>query len=276
MNANEKSAQDNYKEKICCINKREYPLKNFLPLGFYLLRISRYGYRTRYDRRLSDKFAFLQDPKSVAFYLQVHWANKIVYALLGLMLAGFLVAAAGKPDQFSAVFAFLLSLGMFFLPDYELNKRVKKKQLLIRLDFPDFLNKLVLLINGGMIVAKAWEKVARDGRNTPLYEELRRTALAIQAGQPVLSSYEEFARRCRTPEVSRFITVLLQNMRKGNSELAPVLIVQADECWQMRKDAAKRLGEEASTKLLLPMMLMFLAILLIVAAPAVMSLQGIN
>ena len=43
----------------------------------------------------------------------------------------------------------------------------------------------------------------------------------------------------------------------------------------MRKNAAKRLGEEASTKLLFPMMLMFIAILLIVAMPAVLAMRGI-
>jgi tight adherence protein C len=43
----------------------------------------------------------------------------------------------------------------------------------------------------------------------------------------------------------------------------------------MRKNAAKRIGEEASTKLLLPMMLMFIAILLIVALPAVLAMRGL-
>jgi len=43
----------------------------------------------------------------------------------------------------------------------------------------------------------------------------------------------------------------------------------------MRKHAAKRLGEEASTKMLFPMMLMFIAVILIVATPAVLTLTGL-
>ena len=49
---------------------------------------------------------------------------------------------------------------------------------------------------------------------------------------------------------------------------------QGRECWEMRKNAAKAIGEQASTKILIPMMIMFLGIVLIVAAPAVMSMTS--
>jgi tight adherence protein C len=49
----------------------------------------------------------------------------------------------------------------------------------------------------------------------------------------------------------------------------------ANECWETRKNITRKLGEEASTKMILPLMLMFGAILLIVATPAVLALQGI-
>jgi len=68
--------------------------------------------------------------------------------------------------------------------------------------------------------------------------------------------------------------VLLQNVRKGNAELVSILRVHANECWEMRKNAAKKLGEEASSKMLLPMAIMLVSILMIVAAPAMLALQG--
>lgn len=60
-----------------------------------------------------------------------------------------------------------------------------------------------------------------------------------------------------------------------SAELVPLLRVFAMECWELRKNTARRLGEEASTKMLLPLMLMFLAILLIVGTPAVLALRNI-
>ena len=47
------------------------------------------------------------------------------------------------------------------------------------------------------------------------------------------------------------------------------------ETWEMRKHAVKQMGETASTKLILPMMLMFVAILLIAVAPAIMQFSFI-
>ena len=42
----------------------------------------------------------------------------------------------------------------------------------------------------------------------------------------------------------------------------------------MRKNAARQLGEEASTKILIPLMIMFLGIVLIVSTPAVLSMTS--
>ena len=161
-----------------------------------------------------------------------------------------------------------------FAFDSNVNKKVRQRRLMLELDFPDFLNKLTLLINAGMTVGKAWEKIVADNKkNGPLYEELSLALSEIRAGKGEKYAYEDFAKRCKVLEITKFVSMVLQNMRKGNSELVGMLKAQADSCWEMRKHAAKRLGEEASTKMLLPMMIMFAAILIIVALPAVMALQ---
>lgn len=87
-------------------------------------------------------------------------------------------------------------------------------------------------------------------------------------------AYEEFARRCQVKEVTKFISVILMNLRRGGAEVVPVLKQQGTECWEMRKAAAKQMGEEAGTKILLPLMIMFLGIILIVATPAVLSFSS--
>ena len=47
------------------------------------------------------------------------------------------------------------------------------------------------------------------------------------------------------------------------------------ECWEMRKLNAKQLGETASSKLMLPLCMMFLAVILICMAPALLQLKGL-
>jgi len=258
------------------LDQKQYPFKStFMPMGYCLLKNCGYKFTGAYDSRIYNWLAELHDYKEARTYLQIHWAQKMGNVLLALLAGGFLLAAYGEADAALFVFTLGIALLCFFLPDYELRKRLQERHLLIRLDFPEFINKLILLVNAGMTVGRAWERVVTaTQKDTPLYREVTRVSREIKGGKNEGEAYEEFARRCRTPEIARFVTVILQNLRKGNAEMVAVLRVQANECWEMRKHAAKRLGEEASTKLLLPMMLMFLAILIIVATPAMLALRN--
>jgi len=266
-----------YNEFFQPLNKKEYPLKeSFMPMAFSLLKSVKYQYKTCYDNNLRTKIADLYGYKNALYYLQVYWTDKIGYLLVGFLVVSFLLAAIGEVDVTIVVFFLLVLIIIFFAPDYDLKNKLEKRNLQIRLDFPDFLNKLILLINAGMTVSKAWEKVAvSNKKSTPLYEEIEKVRHDIVSGKSEYQAYEDFARRCRVPEVTRFTAVVLQNLKKGSSELVSVLRLQSGECWEMRKNAAKKIGEEASTKLLLPMMMMFIAILLIVAMPAVLAMKSL-
>lgn len=188
-----------------------------------------------------------------------------------------LVKKAGK-DYSGLIFLGLglgLLIALVIISDNDLNKKILKRRIKIQLDFPDFLNKLTLLINAGMTTSKAWIKISEDAvQNGPLYEEIALTVSEIRSGKAEIIAYEDFAQRCKVPEITKFVAVIEQNLKKGSKELVSVLKFQTNECWQIRKNAAKRLGEEASTKMLLPLMLMFLAIVLIVATPAIIAMQG--
>jgi len=270
-------SKNKYKEFFQQLEAKDYPLReSFLPMGHFLLQAVNYPYKTSYDLGLYNKLAELYGYKEARYYLQVSWANKLGYFLLGLLLLSFLLTARGEVDLMMSVFSVVVLIAVFFAPDYELKKKIAQRNLFMRLDFPGFLNKLTLLINAGMTITKAWEKIVLNNqKQTPFYEEVAAVMQDIHRGKPEFQAFEDFARRCRVPEITRFTAVVLQNMKKGSSELVPILRLQANECWEMRKNAAKRLGEEASTKLLLPMMLMFMAILLITATPAILALRGL-
>jgi tight adherence protein C len=166
--------------------------------------------------------------------------------------------------------------GAVFLPVRDLERQVRERRISIQMDFPDFLMKMTLLINAGMTISRAWEKVSLGQRNTnPLYMELEMSIREIRGGCSEYTAYENFARRCRIPVVTRSMSVLMQNLRKGNSELVSIMRILSAECWDNRKNAAKRLGEEAATKMLFPLVLMFISVLLIVATPAVLALKGL-
>lgn len=263
-----------YSEFIEPLDSEEHKLKNFLPIGLYIIDQIKYGYASNYDRKIMTKIIEVYGAKYSQYYLQIHWANKIVFVMMAAALLSFF-GLSSAPDIGYGIFGLFILGIAFFVPDGQLDNKIKDRRISIQLDFPDFLNKLTLLINAGMTVTRAWDKIVSESKkDSILYEELSLTIVDIRAGKSEMYAYEDFAKRCRIPEITKFISVVLQNMKKGNAEMVTILRLQAAECWEMRKRAAKRLGEESSTKLLFPMMLMFMAILIIVASPAIFAMRG--
>jgi tight adherence protein C len=244
------------------------------PVALFIVDRLIAGRFNTYERNLSTKLSELYGARDIKHRLKLHYTRKISYIITALLAVTLLGVLMDKPDASYVIFSSAVLLIVFYVADRELDERIKKRNFYIQYDFPDFLNKLVLLINAGMTVPKAWEKIVSDRKNmTPLYEELNITYLEIKNGKPEMAAYEDFARRCRVKEITKFIAVVIQNLRKGNGEMVPLLKLQSNECWELRKSMAKRLGEEASTKLVLPLMIMFIGILVIVILPAVLQLK---
>ena len=64
-------------------------------------------------------------------------------------------------------------------------------------------------------------------------------------------------------------------MKRGSEGLREALLNETKNAFEERKQAARRLGEEAGTKLLLPMILMLGVVLIIIVVPAYFSFGGI-
>ena len=65
--------------------------------------------------------------------------------------------------------------------------------------------------------------------------------------------------------------MLSQNVRKGAANLAILLREEAANAFEERKHMARRLGEKAGTKLLVPMMMLLGMIMVIIMVPAFQS-----
>lgn len=244
------------------------------PIALFVVDKLIAGLFINYERKIITKLTELYGGRDVKYRLKLHLLRKTMYLIIALLAVTLLGNLMDKPDTSYFIFASAVILTVVYAVDRELDERIKKRSFYIQYDFPDFLNKLVLLINAGMTVPRAWDKIVMDRKNmTPLYGELQITYLEIKNGKPEMEAYEDFARRCRVKEITKFITLILQNLRKGNGELVPLLKLQSNECWELRKNMARKLGEEASTKLVLPLMIMFVGILVIVILPAVLQLK---
>lgn len=131
-----------------------------------------------------------------------------------------------------------------------------------------------------MTVKCAWRKVTEgyarekeEGKKRYAYEEMIQTCHEMDSGVTESESYENFGRRCDVQVYIRLGALLSQNLRKGTKGLTELLKLESIQAFEERKAQAKRLGEEAGTKLLLPMFLMLAVVLVIVIVPAFLTLQ---
>lgn len=278
-----------YDEFVEPLDSKEFKTKSMLGVGLFLrdhisltqwLPASLREQLQRYTNRVNAEITELYGVQEREYYVCIQTANNWIVALLaGLFLALFSLISCTNGDTKSALLFCIASplgmIGMPFLLNHELATKIEKRRESIQLEFPEFVNKLILLVNAGSTIPRAWDKIVQESSSTsPMFRELQICRADIQSGKPESVAYEEFARRCKIKEVIKFVSVIVLNLRKGGSEVVFALRAQSDECWEARKATARRLGEKASSKLLFPMAIMLLGIIMIVALPAILALAG--
>lgn len=254
------------------LSKKEYPLKALLPIGFALVDTFKHTYASNLDRKLRRQLRELRDEEYVEFYLRVTWAMAATYFMIGLFLSGMLsLASVGLAATIAVAGLGVLLAYMIFA---EMDKKITERHKKIALDLPDFTNKLLILSGAGLSIKAAMVLISKEmERETPFYHELKHSVYMMENGATVEQAMDSLSSRCNMAEVRRLLSVLMQNMHSGGTEVLNAMREISRELWNNRRASAKTIAEEAGTKLLFPMMLMLLAVILIVAAPAIMSLS---
>ncbi|WFR57554.1 hypothetical protein QA584_00275 [Anaerocolumna sp. AGMB13025] len=176
------------------------------------------------------------------------------------------------------IFGVIAAILLYFLMDRDLYGKVEKRNREMLLDYPEIINKFTLLVGAGMSFSNAWNKISKDykekgGKKRYAYEEMVITYGELMLGTSEITAYERFGRRVKLIPYLRFSSLLAQNVKKGSSGLLSQLELEAAEAFEERKELAKRMGEEAGTKLLFPMILMLLLVLAVIMVPALISFQ---
>ena len=182
--------------------------------------------------------------------------------------------------------AVILPFAVFVLKDSDLDTRLKKRNEQMMRDYPAIVEKLRLLINAGMTVGAAWAKTVEDyeksiaGRDgNPVaqkrrfaYEEMKYALVRMKSGVPEIECYSHFAQRCGLHPYIKLAGILSQNVKRGTKGVGEALEKETGEVSAMRKDAARKKGEEAGTKLLFPMIIMLIVTIVVIIYPALTNI----
>ncbi|MCI9078335.1 MAG: hypothetical protein HFH68_05325 [Lachnospiraceae bacterium] len=158
------------------------------------------------------------------------------------------------------------------ITDSRLNENIKQREQELRIDYPGFVEKFVLLINAGLNCKGAWYRMADEykktlldgGKKRYLYEEMLLTKRHMESGMNEAKAYELFGRRTGLLKYMKFSTLLVQNLKKGSDGLLKILEYEAVDVLKERRENARILGEQAGTKLLMPMVIMMTEVFIII------------
>lgn len=172
--------------------------------------------------------------------------------------------------------------GILLKEKEEKKKKESKKQEQMLLDYPEIISQLSLLLGAGMNIALAWEKIAvtyqkkkekQEIEKRYAYEEMLVVLYEIQSGVGELQAFENFGERCQLSVYRKLSSLIVQNVRKGAKGMQYLLEEEEREAFEQRKVRAKKAGEEAGTKLLLPMGIMLVIVLVILVVPAGLAIS---
>ena len=142
--------------------------------------------------------------------------------------------------------------------------------------YSEFITKLSLLLAAGNSVRQAFLRLAAEyeknyGASHVLAAELRVTKQELDNGRSESVVYEDFGRRIGVLAYRRMASLLTQSVSRGVQGMRTLLLQEAKEVMAQEKAHIRQKGEQAGTKLLLPMMGMLFLVFAILLVPAFQS-----
>lgn len=243
---------------------KEFQMSELLCVGFSVMRILHISTKTRAAQAKIREIAEIKGKKYAEYYYYMFLGAKTTYTYTIVIVVMLLSAMSNNKGL---LFMGLIVGGLLILYlDLALFDKLTARRQEILLDLPQVLSKLTLLVNSGMVLRDAWKRVSITGERV-LYQEMQNTNLEMENGVAEIDAYRNFAERCNVKEIRKFTSLIIQNLNKGNEELAYFMKDLSDEMWEVKKSQVKQKGEKANTQLLLPMMLILIGILIMVMVP---------
>ncbi|NAZ35627.1 type II secretion system F family protein [Rubellimicrobium sp. CFH 75288] len=228
------------------------------------LKLLQAGYRTR---------------NAVRIYHFAQFALGLGLLALGLIYTLWLAAVSEEPLGTTQLLLYTIGPGAagYMLPRYWVTRRQAARQEAITNGFPDSLDMMLVCVEAGQSLDQSIVRVARELRSgfPDLADEYELVSWELKAGKDKILVLRDMAERCGVPDVTSFVTVLIQSQQFGTS-IADALRVYASEMRDKRVMRAEEKANTLPTKMTLAtMMLTVPPLLIILIGPSVYEIYTV-
>lgn len=205
--------------------------------------------------------------------------------ILPTELEGLKLSYHDSQDYTYLVFPFLgiiAAFSIYMRQDSLAKEEKKKRESMLMLDYSDLVSKLMVYTGAGltiknsfMIISENYDRlIERKLRpDRPLYQELRTLCYQFHRNMPESEVYIDLGKRINLKSYTKLVSLIEQNRKTGTKNLRSMLELEMNDAFEQRKTTAKRLGEEAGTKLLLPLFLLLAIVMVIIIVPALTAIK---
>jgi len=194
---------------------------------------------------------------------------------LGLLFFGIILALIKSANGDSSTQSMVLTVLIpgvvgYYIPRYWVQKRLDKRAEEIVNGFPDALDMMLVCVEAGQSLDQAIVRVAHEIKAgyPALAEEFETVAAELKAGKERVTVLRDMAERAGVPDISSFVTVMIQSATFGTS-IAEALRVYGAEMRDKRVMRAEEKANVLPTKLTLGTMLFTVPpLLLILVGPS--------
>ncbi|MFC2966471.1 type II secretion system F family protein [Acidimangrovimonas pyrenivorans] len=214
------------------------------------LRMLRAGYRAR---------------NAVRMFHAAQFVLGIGALVVGVLYALMLSHTRDVSTQTLILYTLIPGAAGYFLPKYWIERRIQARQQEILDGFPDALDMMLVCVEAGQSLDQSIVRVAKEIKAgyPALAEEFDMVANEVKAGKDRVNVLRDMSERAGVPDVSSFVTVLIQSASFGTS-IAEALRVFSAEMRDKRVMRAEEKANKLPTKLTLGTMLFTVPPLMII------------
>lgn len=261
-----------FEDYIKPLDKKEFMIPEIYGVGFKVMKMFKFEFKNREANQIRENASILYGERYADYYMRVMYAQRISLVYLFFAVGCGLCALTEGTDKLLLLALVLVVCGALYYYFSTLPaSKVKQRSIRFMDEFPNAVSTIALLVNSGMILREAWREVSMSAE-TELYMEMRKVNEEIDNGVAEVDALYNFGNRCVTPEIKKFTAFIVQGLEKGSRDLANALRNQTDELWELKKQNILKRGELASSKLMIPLMVMFVGILIMVMGPIMTNL----
>lgn len=214
---------------------------------------------------------------------QVQENRNAYYVYLPDEVEGHGVSYSNKTDNRPLYLFFagvIVAVCIAFLYRQQVEEAYQERNDQLQAEYSKLVSELAILLHCGLPVRACWHRMVSayeqerskdSSRFSYVLEEMLLTYRQMAGGVPEAGAYLTFGNRCGLYEYRRLGMLLEQTVRQGSRGLMALLENEAVWAMEQRKNLARKRGEEAGTKMMLPMFMMFGVVVAVVMIPALMS-----